>query len=62
LNVSQPFVITEIGAGRLKGHKVGSQYRIDIEDLLAYERCMRESQAAALERMADDANEMGLEY
>ena len=62
LNVSRPFVIKEIEAGRLKHRMVGSHRRIEFEDLQAYAREMRANQAAALQRMADDAREMGLDY
>ncbi|WP_432258297.1 helix-turn-helix domain-containing protein [Cupriavidus sp. TMH.W2] len=62
LNVSRPFVIKEIEAGRLAHRKVGTHRRIAYEDLAAYARKMRERQSAALERMADDARELGLDY
>lgn len=62
LNVSRPFVIKEIEAGRLPHRMVGTHRRIAFEDLLAYALKMRERQEAALERMADNARELGLEY
>lgn len=62
LNVSRPFVIKEIDAGRLKHRKVGSHRRVLYEDLLEYARNMRAEQHAALERMADNARELDLEY
>lgn len=62
LNVSRPFVIKEIEAGRLKHRKVGTHRRVLYEDLLEYARNMRAEQHAALERMADNARELGLEY
>jgi excisionase family DNA binding protein len=62
LNVSRPFVIKEIEAGRLSHRKVGSHRRISFEDLLAYARQMRERQDAALERMAENAHALGLDY
>ena len=62
LNVSRPFVIKEIDAGRLSHRKVGSHRRIAFEDLIAYARKMRERQEAALERMAEDARSLGLDY
>ena len=62
LNVSRPFVIKEIEAGRLKHRKVGSHRRVLYEDLLAYARDMRAEQEAALERMAHNARELGLGY
>lgn len=62
LNVSRPFVIKEIDEGRLPHRMVGTHRRIAFEDLVAYARKMREKQAAALDRMADNARELGLDY
>lgn len=62
LSVSRPFVIKEIEAGRLPHRKVGSHRRIAFEDLLAYAREMRKRQEHALQRMADNARELGLDY
>lgn len=62
LNVSRPFVIKEIEAGRLPHRKVGSHRRIVLEDLLEYAQKMRADQAGALERMADNARDLGLDY
>ncbi len=62
LNVSRPFVIKEIEAGRLPHRMVGTHRRVAFEDLQAYSAKMRAGQQAALQRMADDAREMGLEY
>ena len=62
LNVSRPFVIKEIEQGRLPHRMVGTHRRVAFEDLLAYARKMREKQAAALERMANNARELGLDY
>src|SRR3989442_9370990 len=56
------FVIKEIEEGRLPHRMVGTHRRIAFEDLLAYARKMREKQAAALERMAENARELGLDY
>ncbi len=62
LNVSRPFVIKEIDSGRLPHRKVGSHRRIAFEDLLAYAQKMRATQASALDRMAENAHELGLDY
>ena len=62
LNVSRPFVIKEIEAGRLPHRKVGSHRRVAFEDLLKYAQEMRAKQAQALQRLADNAAELGLDY
>jgi len=62
LNVSRPFLIKEIEAGRLKHRMVGTHRRIAFEDLTAYARQMRERQEAALDRLATNTRELGLDY
>jgi excisionase family DNA binding protein len=62
LNVSRPFVVKEIDAGRLPHRLVGTHRRVAFEDLIAYARKMREQQESALERMAENARELGLDY
>lgn len=62
LNVSRPFVIKEIEAGRLPHRMVGTHRRVAFEDLITYARKMRERQETALERLAENARELGLEY
>jgi len=62
LNVSRPFVIKEIEAGRLPHRKVGTHRRVAFEDLAAYAREMGKRQEHALERMAENARELGLDY
>lgn len=62
LNVSRPFVIKEVDSGRLPCRMVGSHRRIAIEDLLTYAENMRAQQAQALDRMADNARALGLDY
>jgi excisionase family DNA binding protein len=62
LNVSRPFVIKEIEEGRLHHRMVGTHRRIEFEELQRYQRDMKAKQSAALQRMADDARDHGLEY
>ncbi len=62
LNVSRPFVIKEIDEGRMKHRKVGSHRRVLYDDVLEYAAGMRARQEAALERMARNAQDLGLTY
>ncbi len=62
LNVSRPFLIKELEAGKLPHRKVGSHRRILYDDLMTYAREMRKQQQQALEQMAANARELGLEY
>ena len=62
LNVSRPFVIKEMEEGRLPHRKVGTHRRVAFEDLLDYAKETRNRQEQALERMAENARELGLDY
>jgi excisionase family DNA binding protein len=62
LNVSRPFVIKEIEEGRLPHRKVGAHRRVTFEDLQSYAKTMRDKQNKALDRMADNARDLGLDY
>ena len=62
LKVSRPFLIQEMEAGRLPHRQVGSHRRVLFEDLMVYERAVRAQQQHALERMADNARDLGLDY
>ena len=61
LNVSRPFVTKELESGRLPYRQVGSHRRITMEDLMVYAQHMRAQQTSALNRMADNARELGLD-
>lgn len=61
LNVSRPFVIKAMESGQLPFRKVGTHRRVSFEDLEIYARSMRQDREAALERMADEAREFGLD-
>lgn len=61
LNVSRPFVIKEIKAGKLKHRIVGTHRRIVFEDVIAYARQMRPRQVGALDKLAANAQELGLD-
>lgn len=62
LNVSRPFVIKEIEAGRLVHRMVGTHRRIRFSDLMDYAKDMRAKQQQALDKKAENARELGLEY
>ncbi|MBP6533884.1 MAG: excisionase family DNA-binding protein [Arenimonas sp.] len=62
LHVSRPFVIREIDAGRLSHRMVGTHRRIQFEELHAYKQRMLAGQKEALQRLAENANELGLDY
>jgi excisionase family DNA binding protein len=62
LNVSRPFLIKEIEAGRLVHRMVGTHRRIRFSDLMDYAKTMRLKQQEALDKKAANAREIGLEY
>jgi excisionase family DNA binding protein len=51
LNVSRPFVVKEIQAGRMECGFVNKHRRIAVEELLRYQAAQKERSAAALRRM-----------
>lgn len=62
LNVSRPFVVKQIEAGRLACRKVGRHRRVLFEDLLAFQKQMHATTEDALQQLADQAQELGLGY
>ena len=62
LNVSRPFVIKEIEKGNLAHRMVGTHRRIPFEELANYAAKMHAKRSEALDKMAANARELGLEY
>lgn len=62
LNVSRPFLIKEIEKGKLPHRMVGTHRRVLFCDVIEYSKQTRKQQQAALDKMADNARELGLEY
>lgn len=62
LNVSRPFVIKEIEAGRLRCRKVGRHRRVEIQELQRYQQAQRDESEQALRELADMAQENGMGY
>ena len=62
LNVSRPFVIKEIEAGRLRCHKVNRHRRIEYAELQRYKAEQRTSTAAALQELTDLSEDLGMEF
>jgi excisionase family DNA binding protein len=62
LNVSRPFVVKELEAGRIPFRKVGTHRRILFEDLTAYQDASRKTSELALRALAQDAQDLNMGY
>lgn len=59
LNVSRPFVIKEIDAGRIPHRMVGSHRRVLLSDLIEYSGSMHAGSDVALENLSKLSGELG---
>lgn len=62
LNVSRPFLVKQLDAGVMPYRKVGTHRRVRRADVLAYKARMYRQAEAALQDLADQAQELGLGY
>jgi len=62
LNVSRPFVVKEVEAGRIPHRKVNRHRRIEMSDLLAYQATQKESAKKALDELAQLSQDAGMEF
>ena len=59
LNVSRPFVIKEIEAGRIPHRMVGTHRRVLLIDLINYKQQVQRSREAALKKLSQLSSELG---
>ena len=62
LGVSRPFVVSQLEAGNLKFHKVGTHRRIHFLDVMAYKQRMTTERKNALDELTDQAQALDPEY
>ena len=62
LNVSRPHLVKLLEEGAIPFSKVGTHRRISLANLMDYKRQRDEEGAAALQELADQAQELDLGY
>jgi excisionase family DNA binding protein len=62
LNVSRPYLVRLLEEGKIRFHKVGSHRRIRFEDIMQYKEERTRKSNEALQALADQAQEIGLDY
>jgi excisionase family DNA binding protein len=62
LGVSRPFVVSQLEAGNLKFHKVGTHRRIHFLDVMAYKQRMTSERKKALDELTELAQALDAEY
>lgn len=60
LGVSRPTVVRLIDAGKLSARQVGTHRRLSFGDVIAYREASASRRGAALDRMARQAEDLGL--
>lgn len=62
LNVSRPYLVRLLEEGKIRFHKVGSHRRIRFDDIVHYKEERTRKSNDALQALADQAQEIGMDY
>lgn len=61
LGVSRPYLVKQLEAGELAYRKVGPRRRLQLEEVMRYKARLDHQRREALQALADDLQEMGLD-
>lgn len=62
LNVSRPYFVGLLETGKIPFHKVGTHRRVRFEDVVRYKEGRQKMSEEALQKLADQAQELGMGY
>lgn len=62
LNVSRPYLVRLLEEGKIAYHKVGTHRRIRFEDVVRYKEDRQKVSQDALQKLADQAQELNMGY
>jgi excisionase family DNA binding protein len=60
LNVSRPYLIKQVEAGRLAHRKIGRHRRIEFAELLRFQKAQKEESEKAMQKLVDLSQSMNL--
>lgn len=60
LNMSRPYVVRLLDEGRIPSHRTGTHRRVMLRDVLTFKAEHRRARSAALDRLSDLDQELGL--
>ncbi len=62
LNVSRPYLVRLLEEGKIPFHKVGTHRRVRFEDVVKYKEGRQKISQDALQKLAEQAQELGMDY